>query len=655
MNGRHVKIEVDGDHIVVIQPNLLTDRRARMMFGSVLGASLVTDGWRCPQRRGTMEDLAVRINSFLEREGWSVVLAGLASAAVERAAEQVRGFQRTRQAADELRSGKAQIDLAQVRATLADFGWDDDQRRLLEHQERGLIHGLTAVNAANFSVPGSGKTATTLAVAAVHLQANTIDLLIVVGPLSCFEPWETEAAAALHGILTPFRIRGSREQRRQLYQSVQPRQVLLLSYATAAADLSQLKSLCDLFKTMLVVDESHRIKRFRGGVWAPALQEIAKHARARIILSGTPMPHSGRDLYSQLRVLWPSAELTGPRDTFAAEVDRDFGQVLQRVQPFLTRTPKEALGLRPYEVVRHEAALRDTQKDVYDLIVSGFRRRIERADLWTDKIESLRRGRPIRLLQAATNPNTLNNADNYYRLPRLENPNPTLMERLATYADRETPAKFEVALEIIEPIIENGGKVVCWSNFISNLDQFAKHVRDRLQVPVFQVDGRIPVGDEAEYDDPSSHNGRPQELKTRENIISRFLGTVGPAVLVTNPASCSESISLHHGCHNAIYLDRTYDGALFLQSIDRIHRLGLSPDATVSIHIILSTIDEQPTIDHLVEASLQQKEDRMRRLLEGAELAPLAQHVDPSIAANGDQEDLKELLRYLLGEEISAE
>ena len=191
--------------------------------------------------------------------------------------------------------------------------------------------------------------------------------------------------------------------------------------------------------------------------------------------------------------------------------------------------------------------------------------------------------------------------------------------------------------------------------FCINLDQFSKYIRDRLPVPVFQVDGRIPVGDEAEYDDPSRHNGLPLELKTRERVISRFLGTVGSAILVTNPASCSESISLHHGCHNAIYLDRTYDGALFLQSVDRIHRLGLSPDTTVSIHIILSTLDEQPTIDHLVEASLQQKEDRMRRLLEGAELAPLAQHVDPSIAAAGDEEDLKELLRYLVGEETSAE
>ena len=622
-----------------------------MMFGSVFGASPAANGWRCPKRRGTIEELAVKVNSFLEREGWSVVLTGLASSAVERAAEQARSFHRTRQSAEELRSGRVQVDLARVRAALSNFGWNNEKRRLLDHQERGLVHGLTAGNAANFSVPGSGKTATTLAVGAVHLQANTIDLIIVVGPLSCFRPWETEAAAALPGIVTPVRIRGSRERRREIYESVQPRQILLLSYATAAVDRSRISNLCDSFKTMLVVDEAHRIKRFRGGVWAPALQDIAKHARVRFILSGTPMPHSGRDLYSQLNVLWPSAELTGPRDTFATEVDRNFSQVLQRIQPFLTRTPKEALGLKPYQVVRHEVALRDTQKDIYDLIVSGFRRRIERPEPWTDKIESLRRGRPVRLLQAATNPHTLNNADNYYRLPRLENPNPTLMERLAAYVGRETPAKFEVALEIICSIIESGGKVVCWSNFISNLDQFAKFVRDRLPVPVFQVDGRIPVGDEAEYDDPSPLPGLPQEVETRESIIARFLSAAGSAVLVTNPASCSESISLHHGCHNAIYLDRTYDGAMFLQSIDRIHRLGLSPDATVLIHIIRSTFDGQPTIDHLIEASLQRKEDRMRHLLEGADLAPLDQHVDPSIAADGDDDDLNELLRYLLGEE----
>ena len=133
-------------------------------------------------------------------------------------------------------------------------------------------------------------------------------------------------------------------------------------------------------------------------------------------------------------------------------------------------------------------------------------------------------------------------------------------------------------------------------------------------------------------------------------IIQRFLGTAGPAVLVTNPASCSESISLHSSCHNAIYLDRTYDCALFLQSIDRIHRLGLPPDASVTIHILLATCNGRPTIDQLVDASLLAKDASMRLLLEGADLGPISLSDDPSVDAEGNERDLEELLRYLLGE-----
>jgi len=117
-------------------------------------------------------------------------------------------------------------------------------------------------------------------------------------------------------------------------------------------------------------------------------------------------------------------------------------------------------------------------------------------------------------------------------------------------------------------------------------------------------DGRVPVGTDALRDDPNEGDERPGEEDTREAIIQRFLSREGPAMLVTNPTSCSESISLHSSCHNGIYLDRTYDCVLFLQSIDRIHRLGLPPDAKVAIHILLATFDGEPTIDHLVDTSL---------------------------------------------------
>jgi len=133
-------------------------------------------------------------------------------------------------------------------------------------------------------------------------------------------------------------------------------------------------------------------------------------------------------------------------------------------------------------------------------------------------------------------------------------------------------------------------------------------------------------------------------------IIQRFLANEDPAVLVTNPASCSESISLHSACHNAIYLDRTYDCALFLQSIDRVHRLGLPPATQVTIHILLATFNGGPTNDHLVDTALQAKDARMRLLLEGTNLGPMSLSDDPSADAEGNEQDLEALLRYLLGE-----
>lgn len=221
-----------------------------------------------------------------------------------------------------------------------------------------------------------------------------------------------------------------------------------------------------------------------------------------------------------------------------------------------------------------------------------------------------------------------------------------------TYATHETPVKSLAALQLIEHLAADGGKVVCWSNFVANLDQFSGAVRSRLGVPCFQIDGRVPAGDESTDDQAvTPQRANPQDVDTRDRIIERFLATDGPAVLVTNPASCSESISLHRGCHNAIYLDRTYDCAQFLQSIDRVHRLGLPPDVTVRIHIVQATHDGGPSIDHLVDASLLAKESVMRELLEGAELQPLAQSEDAALDADGSEQDLGALLRYLLGEQ----
>jgi SNF2 family DNA or RNA helicase len=64
---------------------------------------------------------------------------------------------------------------------------------------------------------------------------------------------------------------------------------------------------------LIIADESHRLKA-PGGKASLALKRLRQHARGRLALTGTPMPHSPLDVYAQFRFL--SQTIFGP--SFAA-------------------------------------------------------------------------------------------------------------------------------------------------------------------------------------------------------------------------------------------------------------------------------------------------------------------------------------------------
>lgn len=637
------------DSVARVTGENLETRRLRLFFRGVLGCQFEDGVWVCPTRGVVGTDLVVRIARRLESEGFEPVAEGAdADLALKHEVERVRSYGRTVEAVQHLLSSETSpVDEAAAIATLEDFGWNTAARPLLPHQRQGLVHALTAINAANFSVPGSGKTATALSVIATHLAHNNIDAVLVIGPLSAFRPWEREALAALPRRLRVRRVRGgSRASRAEIYRRVKQGDLLLLSFATATSDQAELERLCRHRRILLVVDESHRVKRFRGGQWAPALVRIARYARVRLILTGTPMPQSPLDLWSQFTILWPGGELAGSRATFAARATDNFGSLISHLEPFFVRTPKSALGLPPARVIQHDIELAPLQRDVYDLIFTRLRRAIPDAAAWTDKIDALRRARPIRLLQAASNPDLLNETDGFFRLPPIEHVGGTLMNRLHRYREvGELPAKFSFALEFLRQLQAENRKCVVWTSFIRNIDQFTALIHSQLGAPCYSVDGRVPAAD------VTDERASEEIDETREQRIDRFLAEPGFAVLVANPAACAESISLHSNCHVALYLDRTHDCARWLQSIDRIHRLGLPEGVAVEIHVLRSALDGATTIDHLVDQSLQRKSGLMELLLEGAELReiPLGD-ADTLDAAEGSREDLETVLRYLLGE-----
>ena len=101
---------------------------------------------------------------------------------------------------------------------------------------------------------------------------------------------------------------------------------------------------------------------------------------------------------------------------------------------------------------------------------------------------------------------------------------------------------------------------------------------------------------------------------SREEIIERFKRAgSGLDILIANPAACAESISLHKTCSNAIYYDLSYNCAEYLQSLDRIHRVGGS-ELKVSYYRYLQYGD---TVEERILRNLQEKTERMERIVDG--------------------------------------
>lgn len=99
--------------------------------------------------------------------------------------------------------------------------------------------------------------------------------------------------------------------------------------------------------------------------------------------------------------------------------------------------------------------------------------------------------------------------------------------------------------------------------------------------------------------------------------------------MIANPAAASEGISLHTVCQNAIYVDRTFNAAHYLQSDDRIHRLGLRKDQVPTVEIV----ECRSTIDETVRLRVGAKVDRMSSVLDDPSL-----NVDPIPFDSTDEE-----------------
>lgn len=493
-------------------------------------------------------------------------------------------------------------------------------RSLYELQLLSAYHLAFSQNACNFSVPGAGKTSVVYGAFAYlsNLKPDNkkyVDKLLIISPLSAFGPWEMEYEECFGEKTSTKRLNGKMpvEDKKQYLYSVTPAKITLLSYASVLSLKEELIYFLRNNKVMVVLDEAHKIKNTNGGVTAQGVLDIATFCSARVVLTGTPAPNGYEDLYNLYKFIWPTKrvipyEVYQLKDMSKAKSDSRVDNLLRCIEPFFIRVKKSDLGIPP--ATEHEpiiVPMGETQRRIYDIIEKKYMNDIvsSKDNLFR---QDLVKARLLRMMQAATNPNLLTiPLKNFASLedfdPDAVTEDSSLITDVLQYSANEIPAKFLKAKEIIADIIGSGGKVVVWAIYVKNILDFREYLIS-CGIPCRTLYGATPVATGTEDED---------EVETREKIIAEFHKPDSVfKVIIANPFAVSESISLHKACHNAIYMERSFNAAHFIQSKDRIHRYGLKPGTVTNYYYLLS----EDSVDEAIHSRLIEKETRLREIIE---------------------------------------
>lgn len=488
-------------------------------------------------------------------------------------------------------------------------------RKLKPHQLKSAFHFYTLKNGANFSVPGSGKTTTVLSVYEKLRQEEKCNVLFIIGPPSCFQPWQHEFKETLgRKADTIILSGGSKSFRKSEYYRSQENayELYLCTFHTALNDCIDITNFFNQINinVFLIIDEAHYIKQL-GGSWANSIMEIGKKATFKGILTGTPIPKSYKDVFNLFDFLWQENSPLTNDDKIQINIweknkkNENVKELLDsHIGPLFYRVRKKDLGLIP--AVFHEpiiVKMKGIEKTIYEAVKAKIFE-LDQSDYFRNEniLQKLWKGRMMRLRQAVSYPKLLLSAIDDYTEKFIDNSD--LMEQIKSYDKLEMSGKLEALHELVMTLRNRGEKVLIWSNFIGTLQLIKNHFNSIGQRAEL-IYGKTPV-----RKDDSILIG---EEKTREDIRDEFIDVnSGLDILIANPAACAESISLHKTCFHAVYYDLSYNGAQYLQSLDRIHRVGGSELHEANYYFL----QYENSIDQDIKTNLEAKAQKMYDIIE---------------------------------------
>ncbi len=454
---------------------------------------------------------------------------------------------------------------AGIRANLRDY-----QKSGFQWMQFLARHGLHGILADDM---GLGKTMQTLA----HLMEEKTSgrsggkPSLVIAPTSVVPNWRAEAVKFAPG-LTVLVLNGA--DRRKYYRSIPHADLVITSFALLQRDVEKLLG---FQYHVLVLDEAQYIKNPKAKVAKAACRIVASH---RLCLSGTPVENHLGELWSLFHFLIPG--YLGTEDTFTKnfrkpiedEGDAEKNALLKkRIAPLVLRRTKDqvATELPPKTIMVHLVELHSEQKDLYETVRATMDKRVREAIAarGIEQSQIVFLDALLKLRQICCD-------------PRLLPPD---------FSDGvKASAKLEFLKELLGTLIEEGRRILIFSQFTTMLSLIEEHLLSE-NVAFLKLTGGS---------------------KDRGGLVEQFQSGRFPVFLISLKAG-GTGLNLT-AADTVIHYDPWWNPAAEAQATDRAYRIG--QDKPVFVHKLLC----QETVEERIHKLQQEKAALADGLLADADI-----------------------------------
>ncbi|MHB8345925.1 MAG: DEAD/DEAH box helicase [Acidiferrobacterales bacterium] len=398
---------------------------------------------------------------------------------------------------------------------------------------------------------GLGKTVQTLAYVQSEKESGRMDRpVLVVAPTSLMANWRREAQQFTPS-LRVLTLHGN--TRRENFDRIANHDLVLTTYALLPRDAPFLTA---YDYHVVVLDEAQAIKnpKARAAQIARSLK-----TRQRLCLTGTPMENHLGELWSLFHFVMPG--LLGDerrfRSLYRTPIEKhgdDTRRVAlaRRVAPFMLRRTKEhvAAELPPKTEIIRTVELEGAQRDLYESIRLSMnekvRLEIARKGLARSQIVIL--DALLKLRQVCCDPRLV---------------------KIGAARQVRTSAKLELLMDMLPALLEEGRRVLLFSQFTSMLGLMEKELISR------RIAYALLTG----------------ETRDRAAAVDRFQAGEVPLFLISLKAG-GTGLNLT-AADTVIHYDPWWNPAVERQATDRAHRIGQGKNVFVYKLVTQGTVEEK--------------------------------------------------------------